>query len=462
MPPAAAVPPTPHQPFGPGLTVLRRAVGAVLVALALLAGLAAGPAQAQADANVPGEVVVMLAGSAASDTTMQAVAATHRLVVVDRFGERPIWRLRVQRGQTVPAALSALAADPRVRFAERNVEHQTPEGKRNVVWAVGSTADTFATQWGLHAIRLPEAHRTATGAGVRVAVLDTGLDRTHPLFAGRLARDGEGRLLGRDFVDGDGDPSEGGGPGDPGWGHGTHVAGLVALAAPQARLMPVRVLDAAGRGNVWVLAEALMWAVDPDGQPTTDDGAGVINLSLGTTRKTRLLDIAVELVTCSDDDDDEPDDDYSHPGFDADRANCDARGGVVVMAGAGNAGNTTEKQYPAAERAEGALAITASSPSNVLAPFANRGGWVQLAAPGDQITSALPGGQWGVWSGTSMATPLAAGVAALVRQLEPDWKAVDVTKRLLDRSARLCGTRIRQVDARGAVEDEVPPGVPCR
>jgi subtilisin family serine protease len=132
-----------------------------------------------------------------------------------------------------------------------------------------------------------------------VAVLDTGVDRSHPALAGRL-------LPGHDFVDGDTDPV-----GRPArraigaWGHGTHVAGLVALAAPGAAILPLRVLDERGEGNLWVLAEALLHAVDPDGNPFTRDGARVINLSLGTLQRTDLLDVVTRLVQCDDDDDDD-------------------------------------------------------------------------------------------------------------------------------------------------------------
>jgi subtilisin family serine protease len=429
--------------------------GATLLAACLALGLAS-PATAQTDPVVGREVVLMLGNGVAIET----IASQYRLTVISQFGQRPIWRTRVNAGVNIGTTLTALKADARVRFAERNVEHQTPERRRNVVWAIGGSADVYASQWALHAIRLPEAHAMATGQGVRVAVLDTGIDRTHPVFKGRLARMADGRLLGRDFVGGDANPAEEGGPDDPGWGHGTHVSGLIALAAPRAQIMPVRVLDASGRGNVWVLAEAILWAVDPDRNPFTDDGAHVVNLSLGTSRKTRLLDIAVELATCSDDDDDEDEVDYSHPGFQADKDRCDARGGVVVMSGAGNSGTTT-KEYPAAEAAEGQLSVAATTETRRLADFSTRGSWVQIAAPGELVTSAMPGGGWAVWSGTSMAAPLASGVAALVRQRNPDWKAVDVTKRIQDRSARLCGTAIRQLDARGAVEDWDPPDIPC-
>jgi subtilisin family serine protease len=410
--------------------------------------------------DVAGDVIVMLVSSAVD---APAVAASVGATVVDRFGQRPIYRLRLPAGASLDAALATLARDARVRFAESNVVNETPTSRFQYVWAVGGDAGAFTAQWVPQALALPQAHALATGAGVRVAVLDTGVDLAHPAFAGRLAARGDGSLLGRDFVDDDADPSEGGRESDRGWGHGTHVAGLVTLAAPDARLIPVRVLDSAGRGNAWVLAEALMWAIDPDGNPATDDGAHVVNLSIGTPRQTRLMNAAIELATCSDDDDDEQDDDYSDIGFDADRARCNLRPGVVVMAAAGNGGSATERQYPAAEAAEGQLAVAATDAQSRLAAFSNRGDWVQLAAPGERVLSPIPGGRYATWSGTSMAAPLAAGVAALVLQRNPDWKPVDVTKRLLDRSVALCDAgALRGLHALGAVADFVPGDPACR
>lgn len=410
-----------------------------------------------ADRTIPGDLVVMLATGASVD----AVAASYRATVVDRFGQRPIFRLRLADPAATGTTLTAMRTDARIRFAEANVTQQAPEARRSVVWAVG-TPSAYGGQWAPRTLALRQAHALSTGQGVRVAVLDTGADLLHPALTGRWARTADGRVLGRDFVGDDADPSEEGGAGFAGWGHGTHVAGLVTLAAPGARLMPVRVLDPAGRGNAWVLAEALMWALDPDGDPATDDGARVVNLSLGTTVPTRLLNTAVELATCSDDDENEADDDYSDPGFDADRRRCDLRGGAVVMAAAGNGGSLVERQFPAAEAAEGQLAIAASNAQSRIASFSNRGPWVQLAAPGQGITSTVPGGGYGVWSGTSMASPLAAGVAALVLQRHPDWKPVDVTKRLQDRSMALCGTTLRGLHAFGAVADAQPADPVCR
>lgn len=406
---------------------------------------AGAQAQTTADAQVPGEVLVKLRSAA----DLPGLLSTHRLTLADRFGTRPIYRLKIVGSVTVTSKLSSLSADSRVLMAEPNYLSSSPEARRRRVWAVGNASD-YAVQWAPATLGLAQAHEVTRGAGMRVAVLDTGVDRAHPALAPRL-------LPGRDFVDGDLDTSEVGIAGQGAFGHGTHVAGLVALVAPDAQIMPLRVLDANGLGSTWVIAEALLHAIDPDGVPATDDGAHVINLSLGTTRRTRLLDIAVELATCSDDDDDEPDDDYSDPGYGADKERCNLHHGAVVIAAAGNGGSATQFHYPAAEAAEGALSVTASTSTSRIASFGNRGPWVQMAAPGVAVTSTVPGGGYGSWSGTSMAAPLVAGVAALVWSANPDWKPVDVTKRLLDRSTKVCASQILGLHAAGAVLDQVPP-----
>jgi subtilisin family serine protease len=404
-------------------------------------------------------------------TSVAELARAYNLGVVDQFGQRPIWQLRVAAGANPDVVVERLAQDPGVRFAERNQETDTPEGRKgNSPWAVGGDAGVWASQWAPQAINLAAAHAMTTGQGVRVAVLDTGIDLLHPVLAPRLARSAGGALLGRDFVDNDADPSEVGSTADAGFGHGTHVAGLVALAAPSARLMPVRVLDPKGRGNIWVLAEALGWAVDPDGNPSTDDGAHVINLSLSTSKPTQLIRTVSELADCSFDDDD---DDFVDPGFDADKARCAQRFSAVVTAAAGNGGSETEVQYPAGEDVKGLLSVGASAPGSVVADLSNRGSWVKLAAPGETVVSTVPGGGWGVWSGTSMASPLAAGVAALVLSSLPSggdaalppmrqWSSEIAAKRLSDRSSALCGSSLRQLDALAALMDlsAVDPACP--
>ncbi len=402
-----------------------------------------GAAVTSANGIVAGEVVVNLRDPA----SLQALLAEYGLSAIDQFGRRPIYRLSAAAGTDTEALAARLAADARVLYAEPNLLAETPEGRRRQLWAIGGDASTYATQWNTGALRLPEAHAINTGSNVTVAVLDSGVEASHPALAGRLA-------AGFDFVDFDAAPNEEGRAGDAGYGHGTHVASLVAQVAPAARIMPIRVLDAQGVGNIWVLAEGLLHAVDPDGVPGTDDGAKVINMSLGTTRPTRLLEDIIERVSCGDDYDDDDDD------GDDDVVRCAAQGGAVVVSAAGNAGDTT-RQYPAAEQHSGALAVAASAENGTLASFSTRGDWVQVAAPGELIYGAVPGGAYGVWNGTSMAAPMAAGAAALLRSRYPGWKPSDVTSKLMGNGRQLCGSPLKQIDAASALDGNSGPSLVC-
>ncbi len=398
------------------------------------------------DGFVPNEVLIRLV--AASD--LPAISTTFNLTLLSQFGSRPIYRMSINDGMSPPDKAASLQNDARVRYAEPNFTKQIPEGRgKRHPWAIGGDAGTFATQWAPSAMRLPEAHAIQRGSGMRIAVLDTGVDMSHPLLAGKL-------IAGYDFVDDDADPREEGTTANFGYGHGTHVAGLVALAAPEAKIMPVRVLDPDGFGNIWVLAEGLVYAADPDGNPQTDDGAHVINLSLGTTRRTNLLEDLIRSVTC-DDDDDEDDDDND----DDDDDRCVRTGGIVVVAAAGNLGNEVP-HFPAAEGVPGSLAVAASTPIRTLAEFSSRGSWVQVAAPGEHVVSTVPGGQMGVWSGTSMAAPFAAGIAALIRAQNPALKAADITNLIASKASPLCGTSLKQVDAAEALGVSAPDQTPCQ
>ena len=418
----------------------------VLATALLVVGI---PAQAtNGDAAVDKEILVKLRTTVA----LGPLLGKYQLTVIGQFGARPIYRLMVQESTSVKDTISALSLETDVLLAEPNVVHSSPEARKNVVWAIG-TPQAYAAQWAPTALRLDEAHRLSTGAGVRVAVLDTGVDRTHPALAGRL-------LPGFDFVDFDDDPSEEGSEADVGFGHGTHVAGLVALVAPNAMIMPLRVLNASGQGNTWVLAEALLYAVDPDGDPTTDDGAHVINLSLGTATRTRIFDAVAQLATCLVDND--PANDVSDPGYDVDEARCNRTRGVIIVAAAGNDGSNSALEYPAAESAQRLAAVGASTSNSRLASFSNFGSWVRFVAPGDGITSSVPGGGYGTWSGTSMAAPLFAGTAALLRGTNPGMKPEDIIKRIGSRSAALCGTNLRQIDANAALRDVNAPNTICR
>ncbi len=414
--------------------------------------LAKGGGDAPADPAIGAEILLRLR----STGDLPALLSTHGLSLQSQFGARPIYRTRIIGTADADSVVARLALDPAVIIVERNHVHRSPEARSNSGWAIGN-ASQYVAQWAPGALRLDRAHLLSTGEGVRVAVLDTGIDASHPAFAGRL-------LAGHDFVDGDQDPAEvGAAASHPSFGHGTHVAGLVALVAPAAKIMPLRVLDAEGSGNAWVIGEAMLHAMDPDGDPATDDGAHVINLSLGSTSRTEILDTLARLSSCSIPAViTEPASDYSDPGYNLDKQRCGTQRGAVVIAAAGNDASADLRQYPAAEGAYGLLPVTASSASNTLAGFANRGGWIDAAAPGEGLTSAIPGGLYATWSGTSMAAAIASGTAALVAAREPRLTPKDLARRLSRVTGTLCGSKIPRIDAAAAVENVPAAATSCR
>jgi subtilisin family serine protease len=344
--------------------------------------------------------------------------------------------MRILDGTDPEVKATALLSDPqrRVIYAEENEIGQDPEGEARITWSSGGDAGTYASQYAPATIRLDEAHTISQGFGVTVAVLDTGVDFTHPMLAGKL-------LPGYDFVDNDPDPSEEGVFGvNHAYGHGTHVAGLVALAAPGAKIMPLRVLDPDGSGDAWRLVKALAYAMDPDGNPATNDGASVINLSISMVTRSQLVRDVLRAVTCPHD---------AGPG----ELPCflPGRQGAVVAVAAGNDGNSIA-HYPAAEAIAGCIAVGATTNSDKVASFSDWGSWVPVGAPGENIQSTVPGGGFGIWSGTSMATPLVAGEAALVRSWNPGMTTTQVAQQITSKAVSLSGNQIKmRIDAAQAL-----------
>lgn len=279
--------------------------------------------------------------------------------------------------------------DDRVRYAEPNFEGASADGNRAHAWPLPqrpSLAGWTPVGLGIDALRLDVVHQTSTGAGAVVAILDTGIDIAHELFDGR-ARPGW------DFVDDDPDPaderngldSDGDGMVDEAWGHGTHVAGIVAQVVPGAEIVGYRVLDSEGTGRVFAVAAAIFDA--------TDRGVDVINLSFGLDHesKSKMLSDAVKHAKDHD---------------------------VIVVAAAGNDGRG-DKRFPAADK--DVMSVGAQDRAGEqMASFANHGDWVEVAAPGVGVMSALPDGQYGSWSGSSMAAPFVTGQVALLAAIAPD------------------------------------------
>src|SRR5512140_929764 len=222
----------------------------------------------------------------ASGTSPDDVEAAYGLVPVAQQGSAAVCTLAA--GQDPAAVAQLLSGDSRVAWAEPNYVAQTAES-RGHAFAFDDGFDNrsgFVDQRAADRVGLGSAHLVARGQGVIVAVLDTGVDPTHPLLASHL-------LPGYDFVDGDTDPTEspdgidsdGDGVVDEALGHGSHVTGIVALVAPDAKILPLRVLDNDGWGDAVDIARAIDYA--------RLRGARVINLSLGMLTEDHLIAEAI-------------------------------------------------------------------------------------------------------------------------------------------------------------------------
>jgi subtilisin family serine protease len=397
-------------------TFLRR-ITALALALSLFAQMApaeAATSRARASTN---EVLVRLHPAA----DPQALGARAGLTLLDRIPEQQLYRFAITDGTSAREKAAGLVAYPGVVAADPNYEVVSPWAVRRVTWVVGSDAEGYAAQWAPARLGLDVAHAVTRGEGVTVAILDTGVDAQHPAFGGRL-------VGGHDFVDGDSDPrEEGSADSDAAFGHGTHVAGLVALVAPGASILPLRTLAPDGSGDLWTQIVAMHYAVA--------QGATVINLSFSFGERSRVFEEALAAITCV-------------TGTDK---LCRGIGrGALVVAAAGNTGAAV-REFPGASPVPGLLGVAASTEADTLASFSTFGPWLPLAAPGELIVSAVPGGGYAAWSGTSMATPLVAGTAALVRAVYPTLGAAGTARHIVETSAPLEARVRRRVDSAAAV-----------
>ena len=286
--------------------------------------------------------------------------------------------------------LNAMLLDKEILIAGRNFHFQAPEVRQmsqafleqlSQAFLEGASPTNFFAQPAMQNLHLTEAQRIARGAGVKVAIIDTGIDLSHPLFAGRLTNPQF------DWVDNDNVPQDE--LGGPGSGHGTFVAGLIALGAPDAQIMPLRVFGPDGRATSFNLARAIRFAAD--------NGAGVINMSFGLLQTDDLLRDAL---------------DYAYTRS-------------VMVSAAGN-DNMPTLEYPAANQSK-TIAVGSTNGADVRAPFSNYNKDMRAIAPGILLYSAYPGGGWAWWSGTSFSAALVSAEAAQLLSANSRIRKSDVS-----------------------------------
>jgi subtilisin len=320
------------------------------------------------------------------------------------------YELPVLAGRFSPAEIKALEGDPDVELVEEDaLAHATAvpvrareTGPALEPWqtapVIAEDAPSVASEtlpWGVNRIDAERAWEVTRAAGIRVAVIDTGIDPRHVDLVQNFAG-GVSFVSGEDFTDGN--------------GHGTHVAGTIGArqngagvigVAPNCRLYSVKVLSRTGSGSYSAIISGILWCVR--------NGIDVINMSLGGSAHVQALQNACDYAFANN---------------------------VVVVAAAGNSGPGADSVgYPG--RYDSVICVSNVDATDTIAPSSSRGSQVDLAAPGTQILSTLPGNRYGRLTGTSMASPHVAGAAALTLSSHRYTPAETIRKILLETADNL-------------------------
>ncbi len=402
-------------------------------------------------AHRPGELLVRLNEGASLATD---VAGDLEAQIVDRFelpnpgssldGRATVLHLKLPESTSTEQAMDKLANDPRVRYAvpnhifELDVQERRPD-------------DLSHELWGMQAIHAPEAWAVTTGSnsGPVIAVLDTGVDVTHPDLMSNLWTN-TGEIPGNG-IDDDGNgvvddihgynPNDNSGNVQDGHRHGTHTAGTIGAVGNngqgvvgvnwQARIMAIKIFDDNGRTSAASIIKGLEYA--------NKMGARITSNSWGGTQYNEAIKDAFAGST------------------------------ALHIAAAGNSRTNTDLKghYPSTYDLPNMVSVAATTRNDSRASFSNYGAvTVDLAAPGQDIVSTVPGGGTESLNGTSMACPHVSGVAGLIATLYPQASNEEIKKRLLsgvDQVESLQGvvaTGGRLNAARSLEDDKTPPGTP--
>lgn len=355
----------------------------------LALGLMVFAVPSHADEHVTRRIVVFASGTTAAQRLALAEATGAKIVRELPLINAVVIETPSQQVSSMDTKLTALAEvsridqDPKINWLKAvdapGVDFRVPNMeaimaplaalKKNKAVAAPAPDAGQAIQWGVNRVDAPAAWGKSRGAGVKVVVIDTGLDMTHPDLAGNIKGGWNAITKSNDFNDDH--------------GHGTHCGGNIAAldnavgivgVAPKADLYGVKVLDANGSGTFDDVIAGMQWAVD--------NHMEVASMSLGADQGNQAL---------------------------ADMVAAMKKGGVTLVAAAGNSGGAVgfPGGYPEA------IAVAASDSNDALADFSSRGPEVAVIAPGVNVYSLSKNGGYETMSGTSMATPHVAGLAVL-------------------------------------------------
>lgn len=335
---------------------------------------------------------------------------------------KDLWLIRGAAVSLEAEMAKKLSREPWVSgiYPDRLRKFVRPTNPIKVANSLKELGEEAQNLWGLQRIGVQKIRAEfpqLTGKGVRVGIIDTGIQSNHPELIGKITGF-------RDFINNMGNPYDD-------HGHGTHVAGTISGIAvgiaPEASIVFAKSFTAVGAAQDSELLSAMQWMFDPDGQPATNDYPHVVSNSWGGDMEEGVMDAEffapyqVAMTT------------WIH-------------GGIVPIFAAGNSGKSPNG-FPGG--LPEAIAVGALAPNDEIAEFSSRGPnlWKigdlvvsllkpDVSAPGVAITSAFPGNKYATWDGTSMATPHVTGAVALLLQGNPKLKFADVKALLLKSSER--------------------------
>jgi hypothetical protein len=372
-------------------------------------------AQAAASLRYVSDQIIAEVDSAQADD----LARRHRLARIESL-ELPllgsaISLFRITDRRSVETVRTELATEAGVRSVYLNLRYVVQDQKSSPVLTEGDPA-----QYALAKLRLPEAHALSRGTGVTIAVIDSGIDATHPELANTIS----------DSFDALGSKE---GP----HVHGTGIAGAIVSharlmgSAPAAKILAIRAFGAAANG-----AESTSFVIIKSLDFAASHGAQIVNMSFAGP-KDPLVERGIAASVTK---------------------------GIVMVAASGNAGAKSPPLYPAAN--PDVIAVSATDAQDRLFPASNRGSHIAVAAPGVEIFLPAPDGKYQMTSGTSFSAAYISGLAALLMERNPQLKPDDV-RAILMKTARDLGTPGRddlfgagEADAFGAVTAVAGSAVP--